>query len=181
MALEETGHKQPPTGTPLETGNSTAHDVLKRQVRMKGSKAFDVRHRWLKHCIAQRQFNLCFSSTHAGLHASSTELTASQSTILHPIITCLMRCHCLQHPQANTVTAHVQGCVAPVNPGGRPRLTTVRPVSLTFSFPFTGQCPSGLCLPAQVSFCRNQHENWHSISSFHLSQHERVLQSVGEN
>jgi hypothetical protein len=29
------GHKQPSKGTPLETDNSTAHDILKAQVRMK--------------------------------------------------------------------------------------------------------------------------------------------------
>jgi hypothetical protein len=57
-SLEEMGHKQPATGTPLETVNSTAHDVLHAQVRMKQSKAFDMRYHWLKDRIAQSQFNL---------------------------------------------------------------------------------------------------------------------------
>jgi hypothetical protein len=57
-ALAEMGHKQPVTGTPLETDNSTAHDILKAQVRMKRSKAFDMRYHWLKDRIAQSQFNL---------------------------------------------------------------------------------------------------------------------------
>jgi hypothetical protein len=34
-ALIEMGHPQPPTGTPLETDNSTAHGILHAQVRMK--------------------------------------------------------------------------------------------------------------------------------------------------
>jgi hypothetical protein len=46
-ALEEMGHKQTTTGTPLETDNSTAHDIIKAQVRMKRSKAFDMRYHWL--------------------------------------------------------------------------------------------------------------------------------------
>ena len=57
-ALEELGHQQPVDGTPLETDNSTAHDILRAQVRMKRSKAFDMRYHWLKDRIAQRQFNL---------------------------------------------------------------------------------------------------------------------------
>lgn len=57
-ALEEMGHKQPSTGTPLETDNSTAHDILKAQVRMKRSKAFDMRYHWLKDRINRLQFNL---------------------------------------------------------------------------------------------------------------------------
>jgi hypothetical protein len=56
-ALEEMGHQQPTTGTPLETDNFTAHDILKAQVRMKRSKAFDMRCHWLKDRIARLQFN----------------------------------------------------------------------------------------------------------------------------
>jgi hypothetical protein len=58
LNLEEMGHKQPPTGTPLETNNSTAHDILRAKVRMKRSKAFDMRYHWLKDRIAESQFNL---------------------------------------------------------------------------------------------------------------------------
>jgi hypothetical protein len=50
------GHEQPPT--PLETDNSTAHDILKAQVRMKRSKAFDMRYHWLKDRIEQLHFDL---------------------------------------------------------------------------------------------------------------------------
>jgi len=38
--LIELGHPQPPSSTPIETDNSTAHDILTAQVRMKQSKAF---------------------------------------------------------------------------------------------------------------------------------------------
>jgi hypothetical protein len=57
-ALEEMVHKQPLNGTPLETNNSTANCILKAQVRMKLSKAFDMRYHWLKDRIARKQFNL---------------------------------------------------------------------------------------------------------------------------
>jgi hypothetical protein len=57
-ALEEMGHKQPLTGNRLETDNSTATGILKAQVRMKRSKAFDMRYHWLKDRIARKQFNL---------------------------------------------------------------------------------------------------------------------------
>ena len=57
-ALESLGHPQPTTGTPLETDNKTSHDILHAQVRMKRSKAFDMRYNWLKHRVASSQFNL---------------------------------------------------------------------------------------------------------------------------
>jgi len=57
-ALDELGHPQPTSGTPLETDNSTAHDILHAQVRMKRSKAFDMRFHWLKDRIQRHQFNL---------------------------------------------------------------------------------------------------------------------------
>jgi hypothetical protein len=60
-ALEEMGHKQPPTGTPLETDNATAHGILHATVRMKKSKAFDMRYHWLKDRVSQKQFNLYWS------------------------------------------------------------------------------------------------------------------------
>ena len=43
-ALQEMGHPQPSTGTPLETDNSTALGILMAQVQMKCSKAFDMRY-----------------------------------------------------------------------------------------------------------------------------------------
>ncbi len=56
------GHKQPPTGTPLETDSSTAHDILRAKVRMKRSKAFDMKYHWLRYHIAQSQFNLYWAA-----------------------------------------------------------------------------------------------------------------------
>ena len=56
--LIEMGNPQPPNGTPLETNNSTACDILTAQVRMKLSKAFDMRYHWIKDCISQNQFFL---------------------------------------------------------------------------------------------------------------------------
>jgi hypothetical protein len=60
-ALAEMGHPQPSSGTPLETVNSTAHGILHAQVRMKKSKAFDMRYHWLKDRISQKHFNLYWS------------------------------------------------------------------------------------------------------------------------
>jgi len=57
-ALEEMGHKQPPTGNPLETDSSTAHGILHAQVRMRKSKAFDMKYHWVKDRVEQKQFNL---------------------------------------------------------------------------------------------------------------------------
>jgi hypothetical protein len=59
-ALEKMDHHQPSTGTPLETNNSTAPGILHAQVRMKKSKAFDMRYHWLKDRISQQQFNLLY-------------------------------------------------------------------------------------------------------------------------
>ena len=59
--LAELGHPQPATGTPLETDNATAHGILHAKVRMKKSKAFDMRYHWLKDRVAQKQFNLYWS------------------------------------------------------------------------------------------------------------------------
>ena len=56
--LIEMVHPQPPNGTPLETDNSTAHDILTAQVRMKRSKDFDMRYHWIKDGISQNQFFL---------------------------------------------------------------------------------------------------------------------------
>ena len=57
-ALIELGNPQPSIGTPLETDNSTANDILTAQVRMKRSKAFDMRYHWIKDQIEQNQFSL---------------------------------------------------------------------------------------------------------------------------
>jgi hypothetical protein len=57
-ALEEMGHPQPSTGSPLETDNSTAHGILNSKMRQKLSKSFDMRYWWIKDRITQGQFNL---------------------------------------------------------------------------------------------------------------------------
>jgi hypothetical protein len=56
--LEEMGHKQPSTGTPFETDNSCAHGILNSKMRQKLSKAFDMRYRWMKDHIKQKQYDL---------------------------------------------------------------------------------------------------------------------------
>ena len=60
-ALVEMGHPWPATGTPLETDNSTANDILTSQVCMKRSKALDMRYHWIKDQIEQNQFFLYWS------------------------------------------------------------------------------------------------------------------------
>jgi hypothetical protein len=105
-ALEEMGHQQPPAGTPPETDNSAAHDILKAQVRMKRSKAFDMRCHWLKDRIARSQFNLCWAP---GKHNRADCFTKHHPRSHHQI----MRPNYLQRLVANILTTHVRGCVAP--------------------------------------------------------------------
>jgi hypothetical protein len=59
--LEELGHKQPDTGSPLETDNRTAHGILNSKMRQKLSKSFDMRYWWMKDRIHQGQFNLLWA------------------------------------------------------------------------------------------------------------------------
>ena len=59
--LEELRHKQPDTGSPLETDNKTAHGILNSKMRQKLSMSFDMRFWWLKDRISQRQFDLLWS------------------------------------------------------------------------------------------------------------------------
>jgi hypothetical protein len=135
-ALEEMGHKQPSKGTPLETDNSTAHDILKAQVRMKRSKAFDMRYHWLKDRIKQLQFNLYWAPGRSNM--------ADYFTKPHPPSHHrLMRYLYLQRPQANTVTTHMQGCVSPAGRASRlfPYVTSsVWPSSV---WPTSGRYPMG--------------------------------------
>jgi hypothetical protein len=106
-ALQELGHKQSTTGTPLETDNSTAHDILKAQVRMKRSKAFDMRYHWLKYRIEQAHFNLYWAPGRLNM--------ADYFTKHHPPSHHKqMRYQYLQRPQVNTVTTHMRGCVSPI-------------------------------------------------------------------
>jgi hypothetical protein len=100
------GHRQPTTGTPLETDNSTAHDFLKAQVRMKRSKAFDMRYHWLKDRIARSQFNLYWAP---GKHNRADYFTKHHLPSHHQI----MRPNYLQRLVAKVLTTHMRGCVTP--------------------------------------------------------------------
>ena len=106
-ALEEMGHKQPLTGTPLETDNSTAHGILHAQVRLKKSKAFDMRYHWLKDRVAQNQFNLYW--------APGKENRADYYSKHHPPAHHkLMRYQYLQRlAHTASATSSVRGCVSP--------------------------------------------------------------------
>jgi hypothetical protein len=107
-ALEEMGHKQPLTGDPLETDNSTADGVLKAQARMKRSKAFDMRYHWLKDRIARKQFNLCWAPG----KANRADYFSKHHPPSHHK---MMRPQCLQRPQGNALPTHMQGCVTPLD------------------------------------------------------------------
>ena len=105
-ALQETGHPQPPTGTPMETDNSTAYGILTANVRMKHSKAFDVRYHWIKDRIAQNQFNLYWAK---GQLNRADYFTKHHLPSHHK----LMRYEYLQRPQSNMVMPHMRGCISP--------------------------------------------------------------------
>ena len=111
-ALQEMGHPQPSTGTPLETDNSTALGILTAQVRMKRSKAFDMRYHWLRDRIAQKQFNLYWK---AGKTNDADYYTKHFPPSYHK----LMRYHHarLQRPPAtvNLLTTQLRGCVPPLS------------------------------------------------------------------
>ena len=110
QTLIELGHPQPISGTPIETDNSTAHDILTAQVRMKRSKAFDMRYHWIKDRIAQKQFDLYWST---GRLNRGDYFTKHHPPAHHR----LMRSKYLQTPDvhlANSfVPTHVRGCVPP--------------------------------------------------------------------
>jgi hypothetical protein len=105
-ALEEMGHPQPINGTPLETDNSTADGILKAQVRMKRSKAFDMRYHWLKDRIARKQFNLYWAP---GKDNRADYFSKHHPPSHHKIV----RPQYFQRPQGNALTTHVRGCVTP--------------------------------------------------------------------
>jgi hypothetical protein len=128
-ALEERmgHHKQPPTGTPLETDNATAHGILHATVRMKKSKAFDMRYHWLKDRVSQKQFNLydwssgklnsadCYFSKHhpAPLNINSC---ATSIFIVHSLLfmlrLVLLKILSVLHSHFMHVTPPVRGCVS---------------------------------------------------------------------
>ena len=107
--LIEMGHPQPTNGTPIETDKSTAHDILTAQVRMKRSKAFDMRYHWIKDRIAQKRFLLCWAQ---GKHNRADYFTKHFPPSHHQ----KMRLEYLQEVRtlvSNYITSHVRGCVPP--------------------------------------------------------------------
>jgi hypothetical protein len=114
-ALLEMGHPQPDTGTPLETDNSTADGILKAQVRLKRSKAFDMRYHWLKCRIRQRQFNLYWapgksnSADYFSKHHPPAHHRLMRSQYLQTIAT--FASAVIAH--SASVTLSLRGCVAP--------------------------------------------------------------------
>jgi hypothetical protein len=55
-ALEEMGHPQPTTGTPIKTDNSTATGIANESIKQKRSKAMDMRYYWIRDRVRQNQF-----------------------------------------------------------------------------------------------------------------------------
>lgn len=121
-ALEEMGHPQPTTGTPLETDNSTAHDILKTQVRMKRSKAFDMRYHWLKDRISQSQFNLYWAPG----KQNKADYYTKHFPPSHHKLERYSRWR-LQRPlpDINALPSHLRGCVSP--PGSKHPAVTSSP------------------------------------------------------
>ena len=123
-ALIELGHPQPSTGTPLETDNSTANDILTAQVRMKRSKAFDMRYHWIKDRIEQKQFSLYWAK---GILNRADYFTKHFPPAHHKQMRYqyLQRVHTLL---SNYIAFHVRGCVPPsVRRRTLPRGIHVRP------------------------------------------------------
>jgi hypothetical protein len=125
-ALQEMGHPQPPTGTPLETDNATAHGILHAQVRMRKSKAFDMRYHWLKDRIAQGQFNLYWKkgATNAADYFSKHHPPAHHRRERHRYLVAVAR-RTLSTSRPS-VTSYVRGCVSPSGsrpPGSHSRTT----------------------------------------------------------
>ena len=56
--IQELGHNQPKTGTPLNTDNSTAHGIVHNNVRQKKSRCFDTGSHWIRDLAKQGQFDL---------------------------------------------------------------------------------------------------------------------------
>jgi hypothetical protein len=142
-ALEEMGHKQPDSGTPLETDNSTAHGILHATVRLKRSKAFDMRYHWLQDRVAQGQFNLYWApgkqndADYFSKHHPPAHHKLMRSKYLHHALTMISTTlkTSFQHDQKDLqspdgllhVTPPVRGCVSP------------------------SSCPSGFLIPQMTS------------------------------
>ena len=120
-ALHEMGHPQPSSGTPLETDNTTALGILRAQVRLKRSKAFDMRHHWLIDRVQSKQFNLHWKpgGTNSADYYSKHHPPAYHKQKMRPNIL-----HDAVH--STSVTSSVQGCVSPsgsLPPGSHSRTT----------------------------------------------------------
>jgi hypothetical protein len=105
-ALTEMGHPQPPSGVPLETDNSTAHGILHAKVRLKKSKAFDMRGHWLLDRVQQKQFNLYWAP---GRDNSADYFSKHHPPNHHK----LMRPRYLLCEPSSKVTSFMRGCVSP--------------------------------------------------------------------
>jgi hypothetical protein len=55
-ALEELGHKQPPT--PMETDNTTATGYINGTIKQKSTTAMDMRFYWIKYRVKHGQFKI---------------------------------------------------------------------------------------------------------------------------
>ena len=56
--LQELGHNQPKTGTPLKTDNSTAHGIVHNNVRQNKSRFFYTGFLWIRDRAKQGQFDV---------------------------------------------------------------------------------------------------------------------------
>ena len=121
-ALEEMGHPQPKTGSPIETGNSAAHGVLNSKAHQKLSRSFDARCWWMKDRIDQGQLNLKWSP---GKQNDADCFTKHHPPWHH----CEQRCNCLQKLHAILKTVQrvsARGCVSSTRLPEAPRVTDDR-------------------------------------------------------
>ena len=131
--LLELGHPQPSTGNPLETENYTATDILTAQVRMKRSKAFDMRYHWIRDMTQQKQFNLYWAQ---GKLNRADYFTKKFPSAHHK----QMRYQYIQKVPtliSNCITSHARGCVPPSIPRrSLPRVINVYPTARDSLFSF---------------------------------------------
>ena len=56
--LQELGHNQPKTGTPIKKNNSTAHGIVHNNARQKKPCCFDTGFHWIRDRAKQVQFDV---------------------------------------------------------------------------------------------------------------------------
>ena len=56
--IQELDHKQPKTGTPIKTDNSTAHSIVHNNLHQKKSRCFDTGFHWIRDRAKQCQFDV---------------------------------------------------------------------------------------------------------------------------